>query len=72
MTPAPATSVTATPTTAAVAWTDPRDQIEFAVRMANGRLAPRHFASRDEAEQWARPEEGDEVVSYNYVCACDM
>jgi len=55
-----------------VVWTDPRDEIEFSVRMANGRLAPRAFANREEAERWARPEEGDEVVSFNHVCACDM
>jgi len=52
-------------------WTDPREQIEFSVLLANGRLAPRSFESRAEAEAWARPEEGDQVVSYNLVCACD-
>lgn len=53
-------------------WTDPRDEIEFSVRMANGRLAPRKFASEKEAQEWARPEDGDEVVSFNHVCACDF
>lgn len=49
---------------------DPREQIEYAVMMANGRLAPRNFASQDEAEAWAQ--EGEQVVSYNLICACDM
>ena len=35
----------------------------------NGRLAPRSFASRAEAEEWALPEE--QVVEWNYVCGCD-
>ncbi len=52
-------------------WTDPREEIEFSVLMANGRLAPRSFANRAEAEAWARPEEGDRVVSYNLICECD-
>ena len=52
-------------------WTDPREQIETVVRMANGRLAPRTFADRAEAEAWARPEEGDEVLERNLVCSCD-
>jgi len=56
---------------APAAWTDPREEIEFSVLMANGRLAPRAFASREEAEAWARPQDGDEVVSFNHVCACD-
>lgn len=53
-------------------WTDPRDEIEFSVRMANGRLAPRTFSTEEEAQAWARPEDGDEVVSFNHVCACDF
>ena len=53
-------------------WTDPREEIEFSVRMANGRLAPRTFANEEEAREWARPEDGDEVVSFNHVCACDF
>lgn len=52
-------------------WTDPRDQIEYTVLMANGRLAPRAFADRAAAEAWARPEEGDEVVAFTQTCACD-
>ncbi|MEP7762868.1 hypothetical protein [Sanguibacter sp. 25GB23B1] len=52
-------------------WTDPREQLETVVRMANGRLAPRSFADRAEAEAWARPEEGDEVLERNLVCSCD-
>ncbi|WP_196804632.1 hypothetical protein [Cellulomonas sp. URHD0024] len=51
--------------------TDPREQTETVVRMANGRLAPRTFADRAEAEAWARPEEGDEVLERNFVCSCD-
>lgn len=58
--------------TAIATWADPRDEIEFSVRMANGRLAPRKFATEEEAQAWARPEDGDEVVSFNHVCACDM
>jgi hypothetical protein len=54
------------------AWSDPREKIEFSVLLANGRLAPRAFANREEAESWARPEDGEQVVSYNEVCACDM
>lgn len=49
---------------------DPREQIEVNVLMANGRLAPRRFASRAEAEAWAQP--GEQVVEYNLVCECDM
>ncbi len=52
-------------------WTDPRQQIEISVMMANGRLAPRWFATREEAEAWARPEEGERVVESNAVCSCD-
>ncbi|WP_084102456.1 hypothetical protein [Demequina sp. NBRC 110051] len=58
-------------TTTPAEWVDPREQIEFSVRMASGRLAPRTFTDEAEARAWARPEEGDEVVSFNYVCACD-
>ncbi|MBO9555903.1 MAG: hypothetical protein J7523_15100 [Cellulomonas sp.] len=49
---------------------DPRTMIEFSVLLANGRLAGRRFASREDAEQWARPDEGDQVVEYNLVCEC--
>lgn len=55
----------------ALSWTDPREQVETVVRMANGRLAPRTFTDRAEAEAWARPEEGDEVLERNRVCSCD-
>ncbi|MPV49936.1 MULTISPECIES: hypothetical protein [unclassified Pseudactinotalea] len=48
---------------------DPREQITVGVVMADGRLAPRSFASRAEAEAWARPEE--QVVEWNFVCRCD-
>ncbi|ADG73685.1 hypothetical protein Cfla_0775 [Cellulomonas flavigena DSM 20109] len=54
-----------------VAWTDPRDQVEVVVMLANGRLAGRSFASRAEAEAWARPEEGERVLELNLVCSCD-
>lgn len=57
--------------TAANDWKDPREEIEFSVLMASGRLAPRSFASEEEAQAWARPEDGDQVVSFNHVCACD-
>jgi len=49
-------------------WVDPREQIEFSVLMADGRLAGRTFASRAEAEAWAQPDE--QVVEYNLVCEC--
>ncbi len=52
-------------------WTDPREDIEYSVLMADGRLAPRGFADRAAAEAWARPEEGDQVVSFNHICECD-
>lgn len=48
---------------------DPREQIEAGVLMANGRLAPRKFANRAEAEAWALPDE--QVVEWNMICACD-
>lgn len=51
---------------------DPRRQIEVGVLMANGRLAGRRFASRAEAEAWARPEEGDRVVEFNILCECSF
>ena len=50
------------------AWTDPREQIEFSVLMADGRLAGRRFESREQAEAWAQPDE--QVVEYNLVCEC--
>lgn len=57
-------------TTTAVDLDDPRTLIEFSVLLANGRLAGRRFASRTDAEAWARPDEGDQVVEYNLVCEC--
>jgi hypothetical protein len=51
---------------------DPREHIEAGVLMANGRLAGRRFASRAEAEAWARPDEGDQVVEFNLVCECSV
>ena len=50
------------------ALTDPREQIEFSVLMADGRLAGRRFESREQAEAWAQPDE--RVVEYNLVCEC--
>ena len=55
---------------AAAAWSDPRDEIEIGVLMANGQLAPRTFTSVDEAEAWAW--EGEQVVMYNRICSCDI
>ncbi|MGY4644200.1 hypothetical protein [Cellulomonas sp. URHB0016] len=49
---------------------DPRTMIEFSVLLAHGRLAGRRFASRADAEAWARTDEGDQVVEYNLVCEC--
>ena len=51
---------------------DVREQIQVGVLLANGRLAGRSFASRAEAESWARPEDGEQVVEFNAVCDCDM
>ncbi len=51
---------------------DPRQQIEVGVLMANGRLAGRQFASRAEAEAWARPEDGERVVEFNILCECSF
>jgi len=48
---------------------DPREQIQVAVLLANGRLAGRRFADRAEAAAWAQP--GEEVVELNLVCECD-
>ena len=64
--------MTGTASTAAAStttgWVDPREQIEFGVLLANGRLAGRRFASRHEAERWAQDDE--QVVEYNLVCEC--
>lgn len=58
-------------TSSEVDWIDPREEIEVVVLLANGRLAGRSFATRAEAEAWARPEEGDQVMEINGVCGCD-
>lgn len=71
-------STTATPTPlqqaayAALAWVDPREQIEVGVLLPNGKLVGRTFTSREQAEAWARPEEGEQVVEFNAVCDCNM
>jgi hypothetical protein len=65
---APATGGTAP----AVDPDDPREQIEVGVLLPNGRLVGRRFASRAEAEAWARPDEGEQVVEYNLVCECSV
>jgi hypothetical protein len=57
--------------TGTVPWTDPRDQIEVVVMLADGRLAPRRFTTLAEAHAWARPEEGEQVLEQNLVCSCD-
>ena len=59
-------------TTPTVRWQDPRELTDVAVLLPNGRLAPRRFTSRAEAEAWARPEDGDQVVELNTVCQCDL
>jgi hypothetical protein len=51
---------------------DPREQIEYSVLLPNGRLAPRRFGSREEAQAWADLDAGEEVVSFNQVCDCEM
>lgn len=51
-------------------WVDPREQIEFSVLMADGRLAGRRFESREQADAWAQPDE--QVVEYNLVCECEV
>lgn len=66
----PSSTATIVTTAGTTAWTDPREQIEVTVLLANGRLAGRTFASRAEAEAWARPDEGEQVVEYNRVCEC--
>ncbi len=66
--PVPSTTVPSV----AVDVDDPREQIEVGVLLANGRLVGRRFASRAEAEAWARPEDGEQVVEYNLVCECSV
>jgi len=56
---------------AAGASDDVRDIVGVGVLMPNGRLVGRSFASRAEAEAWARPEEGERVVELNLLCECD-
>ncbi|MCO7271608.1 hypothetical protein [Cellulosimicrobium cellulans] len=51
---------------------DVRDVVGVGVLMPNGRLAGRSFASRAEAEAWARPDEGEQVVELNLLCDCDL
>ena len=51
---------------------DVRDIVGVGVLMPNGRLAGRSFASRAEAEAWARPDEGEQVVELNVLCDCDL
>ena len=51
---------------------DPREDIEVGVLMANGRLVGRTFASKAEAEAWARPDLGDQVVEFNIMCECSF
>jgi hypothetical protein len=65
-------AVTTGDATGAVDDEDPREHIEVGVMMANGRLAGRQFASRAEAEAWARPEYGDEVIEFNPLCDCSV
>lgn len=62
--------VTSEETTVAVEVDNPRDHVEVGVLLANGRLAGRRFISRAEAEAWARPEDGEQVVEYNLLCEC--
>ena len=51
---------------------DPRELIEVGVLRSDGRLVGRRFASREEAEAWARPEEGEQVVEFNVLCECSF
>ncbi len=51
---------------------DVRDVVGVSVLRADGRLAGRSFATRAEAEAWARPEEGEQVVELNLLCECDL
>lgn len=64
------TTTTTTPATTTDGWVDPRTQIEVGVLLADGKLVGRRFASRAEAEAFARPEDGEQVVEYNLVCEC--
>lgn len=51
---------------------DVRDVVGIGVLLPNGRLVGRRFATRAEAEAWARPEEGEQVVELNLLCDCDL
>ncbi len=51
---------------------DPRELIEVGVLKPDGRLVGRRFASLAEAEAWARPEEGEQVVEFNVLCECSF
>ncbi|WP_263731945.1 hypothetical protein [Cellulomonas sp. SG140] len=53
-------------------WQDPRELTDVGVLLTNGRLAPRRFASLAEAQAWARPDAGEQVVELNTVCQCDL
>ncbi len=66
-TPATTTPATRDP---AEGWVDARTQIEVGVLLAYGRLVGRRVAAREEAEAFARPEDGEQVVEYNLVCEC--
>lgn len=69
------TTSTSTTSTTSAANPDPddvRDQIEAGVLFADGRLAGRRFASLAEAQAWAHPELGDQVVEFNPVCDCSV
>jgi hypothetical protein len=63
-------NVNSFPKASELIWVDPRTEIQVGVMMADGRLAPRTFATRAEAEAWAQ--DGEEVVEWNLVCDCDM
>ena len=67
-----AMSTTSPESTASPDSDDVRDQIEAGVLFANGRLAGRRFASLAEAQAWAHPELGDQVVEFNPVCDCSV
>lgn len=51
---------------------DPREQIAIGVLLPNGRLVALEFATRADAEAWAEPEEGEQVVEYNILSECSF
>lgn len=57
--------------TGLIAWSDPRDDIEIGVLMANGRLAPRSFATREEAEAGPRTGNGWWSTTGSAPAMCD-